>query len=161
MMNQANKNLQIFMTLNILICSNFVIAKNMTSVDLFALNSAVRFSEKWISTPKQYSGVVFPSTVLLQMKNATKLMQRIRNIAKTNTYYLFGSDLEMFNNSKYCQNELLWFPFDLESYHTHCQHLGFSSKATTQQNIFFSLQKTLIEPFLSLKAVKFNLMTML
>ena len=65
------------------------------------------FSEKWISTPKQYSGVVFPSTVLLQMKNATKLMQRIRNISKTNTYYLFGSDLEMFSNSKYCQNELL------------------------------------------------------
>ena len=125
-MNQAKKNLPILRALNILLWIKFVMTENMTGFDMLSLKAAITFSEKWVLTPKQYFCVVLPSTTHLRIQNVANLTERIRKRANRNSYFTFGADLTLLNKTKHYQDEILWFPFEIKSYNTNCQKLGFS-----------------------------------
>ena len=136
-MTQSTKNL-------ILLCVivswiNFGLAKNTKRVEDMSLNSASKFSEMWLSSPKQYLYIVFPFLTGLPTKNVTKLIQRIIKEATRNTYFRSSYDSSVVNITKHYHNQLLWFPFEIESYNITCQNLGLTSSFTINNNnlLFF------------------------
>ena len=117
----------ILKVVNMLFWINIGIAIEWKNLEETTLKPVVKFSEVWLSTPKQYIFVAFP--ISYPAKSIYKSMSQIQEKATRNMYFRYGYDVSNINSTKHYQNELLWFPLNLESYNSNCQNFGLISES--------------------------------
>ena len=89
--------------------------------------AALEFAHKWVSNPKLYLGIVLPNTNLYNFSDMVKLIHKINAGHKRRlSYFMVNSNVTKYNTIPHTQNELIWYPFNIENYKMDCLFLDSS-----------------------------------
>ena len=92
-------------------------AETFVALDRLASESALRFSNKWLSSPYNYIALMLPNSMLLKVNDVIKITQKIPKI-KRNVYFMTFNNVTKYENLQHGVNEILWFLYEPENYYS-------------------------------------------
>ena len=84
--------------------------------------AALEFAKKWLANPKMYIGVIVPNKSPFRTCDIVRLTKKVLRNHK-NTYLMIDSNVTKYNTLQHTQNELIWYPFNIEHYRLDCLFL--------------------------------------
>lgn len=123
----------LFVTLFVIELLAWAYAETADDLGIPHFESALRFSEKWLGTPKLYIEMVLPTNIPFRIKYPINFVKKTANISKDNTYFLITSNMASYKHISSPQPELLWLPYETKHYSMDCHLLNFLSNATRSQ----------------------------
>ena len=108
-----------------------------SEMDNLANDVALEFAHKWLDSPKLYVDVVLPNKRPLTTRDVVGLLKKINTGHKgRQAYFIFNSNVTIYNTISHTQNELVWFPFDIKRYDLDCRFLDYSRYAKLYKKHF-------------------------
>ena len=106
--------------------------------------AALEFAQKWLASPKMYVGLILPNGYPFSINDVVKLTKKINSdVEGRNAYLMVNSNVTIFNKIPHTQNELIWYPFDIENYDINCLFLDSSRyERLYKKHFLFSYEKT-------------------
>ena len=124
-MNKLNRLIQTLKFILLIGSIEFGASSSDFITNLKKLKSVMTFNKKWISTTKQHTFIMYPSEKLVDVRKALNLVNNIGKIVRQNNYcFMFTTDFSYSNKTNNNQTELIWFPFNFESYERKCKTFG-------------------------------------
>ena len=92
-----------------------------------ANDEALRFASKWIESPKMYTSMVLPNKYRFRTRDVIQLTKKIIDEGNSrNAYFMWSKNVTRYNEIPHTQNELIWYPFNIENYQMDCIFLDSS-----------------------------------
>ena len=82
---------------------------------------ALRFGYQWLKSPKMYLGIMVPSKRHFRTRNVVNLAKKINDgYMGRPSFIMINSNLSKYNVILHQQDELLWYPFNINDYGMDC-----------------------------------------
>ena len=82
---------------------------------------ALRFGYQWLKSPKMYLGIMVPSKRHFRTRNVVNLAKKINaGYIGRPSFIMMNSNLSKYNVILHQQDELLWYPFNINDYEMAC-----------------------------------------
>ena len=82
---------------------------------------ALRFGYQWLKSPKMYLGIMVPSKRHFRTRNVVNLAKKINaGYIGRPSFIMMNSNLSKYNVILHQQDELLWYPFNINDYGMDC-----------------------------------------
>ena len=103
---------------------------------------ALKFAHHWLTGPKMYVSIMVPHKRNFRTRNVIKLAKNINTGHNgRNSFFMVGSNLTKYNCIRHQQDELIWYPFDIENYDMSCLFLESRRYARLQKKHFLFLHE--------------------
>ena len=128
-------------TLPLVMLFKWTFAKNVDD-DLSNSDSALKFSEKWLATPKLSVGLILPTKPTFRLHSIVSLAKKMTKNYQNNAYFLATNNITKYKGTKSPQNDLMWLPFEFKHYYLDCQVLtSFSRDRKSKKHILLFTER--------------------
>ena len=141
-MVQTQPNRHILAIINMLIIFQSGYAEGNDDLDMFAVESALKFSEKWLTNSTIHITMLLPTHAQFKFKDVVNIKKKMTEVFKRNVYFMFSTNISKYNNLQHPQTELLWFPLETKHYDLDCRVFNTSKKYRTGQKHFLVFAET-------------------
>ena len=98
-----------------------------SEIEMPANKAALEFAHQWLANPKMYVGLMLPNKYLFGTNNAVKLIKKLNSDCEgRNAYFIADSNITKYDTILHPQNELIWYPYNIDHYDMDCNFLDSS-----------------------------------